>query len=306
MTIAWSDGYLLAIRSKNVTVFSVMLPDTPPRLLGCFKFPYGIRIFEVVHLKSSTVRPSTSGSSTTIFTLVGFLREGVYEITVTVKADPEAQPLTDISIGTGVPTPTWWLDSDMSHAEHPWHTLRQGPNDRRISWISYLLLEDPDNPEPFPGPRIVSAAFRFPSESQNPDLPGHEYLWDPSAMPALWAYPQFDFDDCTGLVVAGNIFGELALVDYVGLGGPEVWHVFENIVRNRDACAGYDASKVGRNLIFLSRSTQFNCSVSMSGAHRSAPPRLGFRGSSKRSFYFAYVYSTFKLGTRSLAYGRVV
>lgn len=51
--------------------------------------------------------------------------------------------------------------------------------------------------------------------------------WEASA--TLKAFPQIDFDDALGLVVVGNLLGELAVVDYVNAGGVGIWDISEDI-----------------------------------------------------------------------------
>ena len=50
-----------------------------------------------------------------------------------------------------------------------------------------------------------------------------------SSVASLSAFPVIDFDDTLGLVVIGNIFGELAVIDYVGLGSPDIWSISQDI-----------------------------------------------------------------------------
>ena len=52
-----------------------------------------------------------------------------------------------------------------------------------------------------------------------------ELACDAYLSPALWVFPQIDFDESLGLVAVGNAFGKLVLIDYVG-------HRFEDLGRS--------------------------------------------------------------------------
>lgn len=112
-----------------------------------------------------------------------------------------------------------------------WYDLCAGKTGQLFMW----LRNDADN-----RPSIACARLdrTLDLPALNPSLPEHlnppddiapgisiaiikppiEFICDISALPALWAFPKIDFDDASGLVVVGNVFGELSLIDLVGHG----------------------------------------------------------------------------------------
>lgn len=103
-----------------------------------------------------------------------------------------------------------------------WYDLRAGKTGQFFMWLSN---------DPYSRPSIAYARLDRTLDVPilNPSYPEQDIsiiftkppiacICDLSLLPALWAFPKFDFDDASGLVVVGNVFGELALIDLVGHG----------------------------------------------------------------------------------------
>jgi hypothetical protein len=112
----------------------------------------------------------------------------------------------------------------------PWYRLCAGTKGQRVMWITQAQTYQ-DEPIYEKSPQLVLASIeskgragaldssgRIPSSFLQTSLEQHiNCTGDLSVTPALWAFPQIDFDEALGLVAIGNIFGELALYDLVGL-----------------------------------------------------------------------------------------
>lgn len=95
---------------------------------------------------------------------------------------------------------------------------------RPILWVSCAEKLGAPYHEPsalFMSPRLAFADLNrrdrvlLTPSSRLPIQAIREFAEDRSMSPVIWAMPQIDYDDALGIVVAGNIFGELALYDFV-------------------------------------------------------------------------------------------
>ncbi|KAF7302054.1 hypothetical protein MIND_00771900 [Mycena indigotica] len=97
----------------------------------------------------------------------------------------------------------------------PWYNLCVGNSGTRALWVTVASEPLPNFPFRRP-PCFVSAAFSFRPTT----IEISRIRWTPgsAADPALWAIPIVDFDECLGITVFGNCFGELAIYDHCGPG----------------------------------------------------------------------------------------
>jgi hypothetical protein len=76
---------------------------------------------------------------------------------------------------------------------------------RRAMWLTHQMTDRVQSP------RFECATLSGSKESVT------NFTGDPNLLPSLWAFTQFDFDDALGLMVVGNVFGELAFCDFVDM-----------------------------------------------------------------------------------------
>lgn len=62
-------------------------------------------------------------------------------------------------------------------------------------------------------------------------------IGEESKLPALWAMPKFEFDEALGILVVGNIYGELGICDYVGQPMSDI-HIAEDFSTHRASDLG--------------------------------------------------------------------
>jgi hypothetical protein len=111
----------------------------------------------------------------------------------------------------------------------PWYRLCAGAKGQRVMWITQARTYQDESIyekspqlvlasiEPKGRASALDSSDRIPSSFLQTSLEQHiNCTSDLAVTPALWAFPQIDFDEALGLVAIGNIFGELALYDLVG------------------------------------------------------------------------------------------
>lgn len=108
--------------------------------------------------------------------------------------------------------------------EAPWYRLSSGTTGRRLLWINGKETAPRDDFRQ-KLPYLVSAPSDMcTQDARTSDNRQTELKTDTIAL-ALWAYSQIEFDESLGLVAIGNVFGELALIDYVGFRCDDIWTV---------------------------------------------------------------------------------
>nr|GAT57323.1 predicted protein [Mycena chlorophos] len=107
--------------------------------------------------------------------------------------------------GNFTPTTSW---QEPFEADHPlFCNLRVGASGRRMLWTSAVDASIRIDGHPL---SLVQAPIAFGEPVDNQQMSTVFAEKDP----ALWGLACVDFDDALGLVVVGNIFGELAVFDY--------------------------------------------------------------------------------------------
>jgi hypothetical protein len=214
MTI-WGD-YIVVVRSYDVQLFT-RPSSSPPRLLKTFEF--GRFVWEVVIIHGSSKKESLEG----IFPRnVGEDADNVISFLITHEYDAFLYVIElDLSFYAQSPHDnltmrlirTYELTHDWMHPA--WH-LRVGLTGHRITWISGGRKKNVDSPV------LLSSNLNFDgsgvcdADDFVPLLQAEIDIGNAETFPALWAFPQFDFDEALGVLVLGNVFGELAVCDYVG------------------------------------------------------------------------------------------
>lgn len=179
--------------------------DSAPRLLQTITLPEGIQ--EVVFIRDPSETPISSGpflarliaktkSGVSFFTLSRGLNDDFFSIHLTQSHD--------------LFTP----DNN-----YPWFNLRVGSTGRRVMWITPILSLPPQltygvlREEAFDSTALVLDRKVYCDIQDSPT----------GSTTTLCAFPLFDFDDALGLVVVGNVYGELCLYDLVDTPSTRLW-----------------------------------------------------------------------------------
>ncbi|KIM72583.1 hypothetical protein PILCRDRAFT_739740 [Piloderma croceum F 1598] len=213
MTI-WGE-YIVVVRPYDVQLFS-RPSSSPPRLLRAFEFSRFA--WEAVIVDSSALKKSMEGVFPRNFSEN---TDSVISFILTHQHDAFLYVIeTDVSLNGKSPhdnlsmrlAKTYGLTHGWMNPA--WH-LCAGITGKRITWISggIQLNVDP--------PILCSSVLNLEEPGICFDDSGSLFeaeieISDTEKFPALWAFPQFDFDEALGLLVVGNVFGELAVCDYVG------------------------------------------------------------------------------------------
>lgn len=226
MTLSIWHNYLLAFNDLCLTIYGLPSSEKQTLLpLQTIQYNVSRRVRELVEVQAI---------DTTTKLLVAFTSDMVFAIdlaadftsTESNSTTPFIMILKLISI------------NEMSYNdESQWYSLLAGSSGYRILWMS--SLEDANlRYEPVTVTlTLLSATLSGLSRDNDEDFTKDEQhfdnrlklTWQPSAPVALTAFPRLDFDDALGLVVMGNMFGELALVDYVGVRLEEIWSISQDI-----------------------------------------------------------------------------
>jgi hypothetical protein len=228
MTI-WGE-YIVVVRPYDVQLFSRPSSSSPPRLLRAFEF--GRFAWEAVIVDSSALKKSLEGLFPRNFSEN---TDSVISFILTHQHDAFLYVIeTDFSLNGQSPhdnltmrlAKTYGLTHGWMNPS--WH-LRAGITGKRITWISGGVQLN------FDSPILCSSVLTLEGPGIcNFDDPGSLFaaeieISDTEKFPALWAFPQFDFDEALGLLAVGNVFGELAVCDYVGRWSDDLLLLAEDI-----------------------------------------------------------------------------
>jgi hypothetical protein len=157
-----------------------------------------------------STQPRSVGSDATIFILM-FAKGGAYLYTLSVQSATSAlfqlSLVGQYDLTCGFRDPVWGLNV--------------GSTGHQITYLKgkgrYCANRDA-------APTLNSATFRRPASYATDAIDCSNTLIDRALdignedlLPCLWGLAITDFDEAIGLLAVGNIFGELAICDYVGL-----------------------------------------------------------------------------------------
>lgn len=214
------------------------MPDQDQRFkfVGLLLYPVHHRVREAVPI-AKIIQPPLCGADTSTAdpaTFILLTDDELFQIDIDLQRHPSAfqdKPSFSLSLKSTV----IFSDSDL------WYQLRTRSYGQRLMWL--VDTADKSYQEDLQSPRLKSSV-PFPSTTGNAPPRSVqkelELVWD-SSLPVLWAFPQFDFDDTVGVVVVGNIFGELAIVDYLGSQHVDIWSFSRDIVESNSRAPSSNA-----------------------------------------------------------------
>jgi hypothetical protein len=228
MTI-WGD-YIVVVRPYDVQLFT-RPSSSPPRLVRTFEF--GRFVWEVVIINSSAQKKSLEdifprNLGDTGNNAISFLITHEYDVFLYVLE-------SDLSLFALSPHENLSMrlakTCGLTHGwMHPAWRLCVGITGHRMTWISGGERKSIDPPV------LLSSAFNrvgpsvFNGDDSEPLLEAGLDIGDVERLPALWAFSQLDFDEALGVLAVGNVFGELAVCDYVGRWLDELLLLAEDVV----------------------------------------------------------------------------
>ena len=214
-TTLW-QGYIIAIYRKAVEVFTLPTASTPARIVYSWGFPF--------HVWTATEMGSISRPERRCFLIVPETTcMHILHISTPNAAVSRSSFLCEVE---SLIYPDSWCFAK------PAHRPALGRSTGRVMWPDYIG----ELSRACPFMTLVSLSVSTHSEDSDITRAIHVDCGSDNAdrLPALWGFSQIDFDDEQGLVVVGNIFGELALIDYVP-GELEVCAIGPHLRRNSDA-----------------------------------------------------------------------
>lgn len=199
--------------------------DQPPQLVQLLSYPDGHFVAEAASItkpsQRSLQRVDTSVEPATFMLLT---YDQLLEITIDLQEQPSASQKNKISFSLSLKS------SVESPARDLWCQLQTRTSGQGLMWLTETANNFyRDDSEP---PRLQYSVSSPPTAGNALPKIGSQdskIVWD-SSLPVLWAYPQFDFDDSMGIVVVGNTFGELAIVDYLGGQNADIWSLSRDLV----------------------------------------------------------------------------
>ncbi|KAF7976563.1 hypothetical protein HWV62_6229 [Athelia sp. TMB] len=197
--ILWRE-LLIAVGRTDVDIYSLPDGTKPPSPLYSASFPFFA--WTVIALS-----PSFSGSEEQCFLVVGE-DDAMQILRVTATFEVGGKPVCNCKIEPLATKCAWEFEqSAPSHAAAVGHSgklimwtgLVRSTDDRQFASLISMALSSADKD----APDSVRAKFMDCAANVREELP------------ALWAIAKLDLDDEQGLALVGNIFGELALIDFV-------------------------------------------------------------------------------------------
>ncbi|KIM72581.1 hypothetical protein PILCRDRAFT_829682 [Piloderma croceum F 1598] len=210
----WGD-YIVVVRPYDVQLFT--RPSSSPRLVRTFEF--GRFVWEAVIIDGSAQKTSLED----IFPRNrGDADNNVISFLITHEVDVFLYVLeSNFSLFSLSPHENLSMrlakTYGLTHGwMHPAWRLCVGITGHRMTWISGGERKSIDPPV------LLFSAFNrvgpslFNGDDSGPLLEVEIDIGDTERFPALWAFSQLDFDEALGVLAVGNVFGELAVCDYVG------------------------------------------------------------------------------------------
>jgi hypothetical protein len=222
----WGE-YLIVARPHNFELYMMPSDGDPPldlQTLPFGRFAWEIFIYEKLntsplHEGLFPRQPRSMDADAMVFILM-FAKGGIYLYTLS------EQPVTSsISFQLRL---VGQYDLTRDYIEPAWG-LNVGACGHRITFFKgkerYFRTRDE-------APTLNSANFRLPVGNTTYVEERTDALIDPpfdignaDLLPSLWGLATTDFDEAIGLLAVGNVFGELAICDYVGLRRDSLSHI---------------------------------------------------------------------------------
>jgi hypothetical protein len=222
----WGE-YLIMARPHDVELYMMPSDGDPP--LDLQTLPFERFAWEIVIYQKSDTSPLHEGlfpehppsvdTDATAFILM-FAKGGIYLYTLSEQSVSPSISFQLRLVGQ--------YDITSEYLEPAWG-LNVGASGRRITFFKgkerYFTTRDE-------APTLNSANFHLPvghttEAAEHPDAlidPPFD-IGNPDLLPCLWGLTTTDFDEAIGLVAVGNVFGELAICDYVGLRTESLAHI---------------------------------------------------------------------------------
>jgi hypothetical protein len=204
----WLD-YIVVAKPNYVQIFSSFRVSQHPRLIRTV--PFGRYAWDVFIVSGSDVRSSMKG-------LFMPTSQAETDSTLNVLVTSEGEAYLYILFAATFKMNVY--PKYFEGAEWPLR-IRIGSSGSRMAWISGQHGINLDEL-----PTLVACRLYRPTtpSSYSQGLSDGRTIGpeieiggpETEALPSLWALATFDIDEATGLLVVGNIFGELVLCDYVG------------------------------------------------------------------------------------------
>ncbi|KAF7969426.1 hypothetical protein HWV62_27373 [Athelia sp. TMB] len=195
----WQE-LIIAIGRFDVYIYSLPKGARLPCLLHSAGMPF-------FAWTATALSPSFSGPEEQCFLVVGE-DDAMQIMRVTATFELEGKPVCNCKIEPLATNCAWEFEQSA-----PSQAAAVGPSGKLIMWTGLVRSTDD---------RQVASLISMALSSADNDAPDsvHTKIMDCAAnvreeLSALWAIAKLDLDDEQGLALVGNIFGELALIDFV-------------------------------------------------------------------------------------------